>query len=126
MPPRIELTDPRDLFFGLNDLAARVRTLSPNAEREWTAIASYINGNIDYLTSLASGKKQPSEPLTGGMEQGVIVALHALKLARRAAEKRAIDSTAEAVEQASRAIRSAGNISLPSFAVEKFGTQSDV
>src|SRR5271163_5287459 len=117
MAPRIELTDPGDLFFGLNDLAVRVWTLGPEAEREWATIASFINGNIEYLSALTSGKEQPKEPLTGGMEQGIIVALHALKMARRAAEKRAIEATARAVEQASRAIRHAGNISLPSFAV---------
>ena len=119
MPPRIELADPGDLFFGLNDLAARVRALGSEPEREWNKIASYINGNIEYLSSLANRKKRSTEPLTGGLEQGIMVALHALKMARRAAEQRAVESTADAVQQASRAIGGAGSAALPSIAVDR-------
>ncbi len=119
MPPKVTLGDPGDLFFGLHDLAARIRTLSPDEQLEWVAIGSYINAYIEYLSSLASGREQTEEPLSGGMEQGVIVAIHALEMARRSAEKRSAVATADAVHQASRAIRGAGDISLPSIAVEK-------
>ncbi|MGA7409146.1 MAG: hypothetical protein WBW33_01605 [Bryobacteraceae bacterium] len=119
MPPKVELGDPADLFFGLHDLAARIRTLSPDEHAEWIAIVSYINAYIEYLSSLTTRREPTERPLSGGMEQGVIVAIHALETARRCAEKRAVDSTADAVRQASRAIGSAGDISLPSIAVEK-------
>jgi hypothetical protein len=118
MAPKLQLGDPEDLFFGLNDLAARVRTLGPEEQREWTSIASYINDYIDCLSSMVSSKGRLRKPLTGGMEQGITIALHALEMARHSAEKRAIDSTAEAVEHASRAVRgaSAGGSSRLGFA----------
>ncbi len=119
MPPKVQLGDPGDLFFGLHDLAVRIRTLSPDEQLEWDTIVSYINGYIEYLSSLTSGQVQTDKPLSGGMEQGVIVAVHSLEKARRSAKKRVVDSTADAVDQASRAIRGAGNISLPSIAVGK-------
>lgn len=118
MPPKVELGDPGDLFFGLHDLAARIRTLRADEQREWDAIAAHIDAYIDYLTSLAARREQTEKPLSGGMEQGVVVALHSLEMARRSAKKRASEATADAVHQASRALGNAGNISLPSFALE--------
>jgi uncharacterized protein (DUF885 family) len=119
MPPEVNLGNPGDLFFGLHDLSARIRTLRTDEQREWAAVASHINAYIEYLSTLAARREQAEEPLSGGMEQGVIVAVHALEMARRSAEKRASDATADWVHQASRALRNAGNISLPSIAVEK-------
>ena len=119
MPPKVELGDPGDLFFGLHDLATRVRTLRPEEELEWVTIVSYISAYIEHLSLLTSTREQSARPLSGGMEQGVIVALHSLEIARRSAEKRATDSTADAIEHASRAIRNAGNLSLPGIAVER-------
>jgi hypothetical protein len=119
MPPKVELGDPGDLFFGLHDLAVRIRTLSPDEHLEWDTIVSYVNAYIGYLSSLTSVRGQTDRPLSGGMEQGVIVAIHWLETARRSAEKRAADLTADAVHLASRAMRGAGNISLPGIAVEK-------
>src|SRR5271154_4295435 len=102
MAPKVELKDPADLFFGLHDLAERVRTLGPGEHREWTRIISYINSYIEYLSSLTSDSERPERPLTGGREQRIMIALHALEAARRSAERRATNSTADAVEQASK------------------------
>lgn len=118
MPPKVELRDPGDLFFGLHDLAARIRSLSPDEHAEWATIVSYINAYIESLSSLTTRREPTEKPLSGGMEQGVIVAVHALETARRSAENRAVESTADAVKHASRAIRSAGDLSLPSIAAE--------
>ncbi len=117
MPPKVELGDPGDLFFGLHDLAVRIRTLRPDEQLEWDTIVAYIKAYIEYLSSLTSGRGQTDRPLSGSMEQGVIVAIHALETARRSAERRAVSTTADAVHQASRIIRGAGNISLPSIAM---------
>ena len=119
MPPKVKLGDPGDLFFGLHDLAVRIRTLRPDERLEWPTIVSYISAYIEYLSSLASGREQTETPLSGGMEQGVIIALHSLEMARRSAEKRSAVATADAVHQASRAIRGAGDVSLPSIAIEQ-------
>jgi len=119
MPPKVELGDPGDLFFGLHDLATRVRSLHPAEELEWASIVSYLAAYIKYMSSLCSAREVSATPLSGGMQQGVIVALHALEIAARSARKRNADSTADAIDQASRAIRNAGNLSLPSIAAEK-------
>jgi hypothetical protein len=119
MPPKVKLGDPGDLFFGLHDLAERIRSLGPDDQAEWPTILCHVNSYIEYLSSIASGREQTEKPLSGGMEQGVIVAVHLLETARRSAERRDADGTAEAVRQASRAIRGSGNIPLPSIAMGK-------
>ncbi len=118
MPAKLEFGDPGDLLFGLNDLAARVRTLKPEEVREWAAVDNYIGGYIDYLSTLTAGSKSVQKPLTGGTAQRLIIALHSLEMARRAAKERATDPAADALHRASRAIGGGTELERPDFGTE--------
>jgi hypothetical protein len=113
-PSNKELEDPADLFFGLNDLATRVRTLKQDELAEWANISAHIDGYLDHLSRLTAGTIPLKKPLTGGMDQKILIAIHALQAARRAAKKRETDPTADALYRASRAIGGGSEMSRPS------------
>lgn len=92
--------DPRDLFFGLNDLAERVRSLGKDEESQWPVIQSHIDGLIDVLNSFRRPARS-REAVTGGSYQSVLLAIEALRIARRAATDHSPGTTADAVQQAS-------------------------
>lgn len=98
--------DPRDLFYGLNDLALRVRTLrKEETEAHWPEIQGYIDNLIDLLDSF----RRPAltqEAVTGSSYQCVLLALEAMRIARRSAAEHSLRSTADAVQQASLIMRS--------------------
>lgn len=109
--------DPRDLFYGLNDLALRVRSLhKEETETQWPEIQGYIDSVIDLLDSFRRPARA-QEAVTGSSYQCVLLALEAMRIARRSAAERSLRSTADAVQQASLIMRSGNGVfALPAGA----------
>jgi len=97
--------DPRDLCFGLNDFAERLRSLRPEElDAGWTEVQKHIEEFIETLDSFDRPVKT-QQSLTGGTYQSVVLALEALRVAYRSAAEHSLRSTAEAVRQASSIMR---------------------
>src|SRR5580658_6658268 len=97
--------DPRELCFGLNDFAERLRSLRPEElDTCWAEVQKHIEEFIEALSPFDRPVKQQS--LTGSTYQSVVLALAALRMARRSAAEHSLRSTAEAVRQASWIMRS--------------------
>jgi hypothetical protein len=107
MSERVIFEDPRDLFFGMNDLAERVRSLR---QEESVAclpeIQKHIEGLIETLDSFG-------ESVNGTTYQSVVLAREALRIAHRSAAEYSLRSTAEAVQLASVIMRDCGPLAVP-------------
>lgn len=108
MSERAIIEDPRDLYFGLNDLAERLRSLRhEELDACWPEIQKHIEGLIETLDSF--GQPQiAQQSLTGSTYQSVVLALESLHIAHRSAAEYMLPSTAAAVQQASLIMRGCG------------------
>jgi hypothetical protein len=97
--------DPRELCFGLNDFAERLRSLRPEElDTCWAEVQKHIEEFIETLGSFDRPVKT-QQSLTGGTYQSVVLALQALRMAHRSAAEHSLRSTSEAVRQASSIMR---------------------
>jgi hypothetical protein len=100
--------DPSELFFGLNDLARRLRSMRPEElDVCWPEIQKHIEGLIETLDSFGRPLRG-QRSLTGNTYQNVVLALESLRAAHRSATEYSLRTTVEAVQQASLIMRSSG------------------
>jgi hypothetical protein len=112
MSERAVFRDPRELLFGLNDLAERLRSLrQEDLHACWPEIQKHIEDLIETLDSFDQSFKA-QRPLTGSTYQSVVLALDALRTARRSASEYSLAVTAEAVRRASLIMRG-GSVVMP-------------
>jgi|SRR5580700_5041890 hypothetical protein len=98
--------DPRELCFGLNDFAERLRSLRPEElDACWPEVQKHIEEFIEALDPFDRPVKT-QQSLTSSTYQSVVLTLAALRMARRSAAEHSLRSTAEAVRQASWIMRS--------------------
>ena len=98
-------SDPRELCFGLNDLAERLRSLrTEELDACWPEVQKHIEELIETLDSFGRPVKT-QQSLTGSTYQSVVLALQALRVAHRSAAEPSLRSTTDAVRQASSIMR---------------------
>jgi hypothetical protein len=97
--------DPRDLRFGLGDLALRVRSLRQEDVESWPEIQRYIEGLIEALDTFCRPAKRQQQADGAWSYQSALLAREALRVAKQEAAEHSLRSTAEAVQQASLIVR---------------------
>jgi hypothetical protein len=102
---RAHLENPGDLFFGLNDLAKRLRSLRrEEADSCWPQIRDHIDGLLQSLDAFGQPLQTPA-PHDVDAYQRLVLAIEALHAARHSADECSLAPTAEAVLQASMIVR---------------------